>query len=246
MLGFVCVVERVLWVRQASDEVVFVPAGHDDDDSAADGHQTGHRDVREPGPHLVSGRFRLRFVTVLDRVVDDQQVGTTACQGAASTYKHSLATLDCLKQFRRRRALAELATWKDLGEHRHLHDFTDSTSEIPRSIFVVCGKNSVPIRVFAHEPGRKTTRSQLGLAVTRRHRDDEPLDCPLLDFLECGRDYLVVLDRRVAGLLDVIRVVRVRQRHLGELKKAGPGPLQRQESLGGLNLTRVGLDGFFA
>jgi hypothetical protein len=46
--------------------------------------------------------------------------------------------------------------------------------------------------------------------MTRWHRNDKPLDRALVHFFEGCRDDFVVLARRVPGLVDVIRVIRVR------------------------------------
>ena len=188
-------------VLQLAGQVVIVPPSLDDE-HAATRSQAGVGRGGIPLPELLAQVGALRLLSVLDRVVDGEDVSALARDTAAHTGGHVAAavTLDGP-------LLSGLEVRVQAGVEDRLvdwigDDLLDLAAEGHGQGHVVRAGDEFVVRAAPQMPGREHAGRQLALAVARRHEQHQARTLALLhlttETFQAPTDVLVNPSRQVA------------------------------------------------
>ncbi len=216
------------------------PGGHDHDRVGR--LQARHHVVVEPLPGLIAERLGLGLFSVLDRVVDEQDVRAEARDRAsyADTLVYAAFGQVPLGDF------VHLPVAGSFGEEFlvfvRLADAFDVAAHPVREILAVGGRDDLTVWIVTEVPRREAAGYQLGLAVPRWGDDEQPRD------LVAGDGFQRLADASVVEVLAVValeRVVREPQQAAagcfapgGLSEFVGSGHNLRQRSAGSLGRVR--------
>ena len=218
----------VLCLHDATGEVVWVPAGEDDDlDRAAVvdcGLETGGEGRGVEVPDLVAHGGAVCVFAGLEGVVDDQEVGGTARGGAVEADAEIAPILGGGPDIGGAAVEGDAEVGEDLLGDVFFAQVTGLASEVGGQHGVVRGGHDEAPGVAAHVVGREVDRAVVGLAVPGRHGDEQVVGAEgaLFEAVE-GVDQLE-LERRE-------RALGVAELEVGQI--AGLGAGDALEVLGG-------------
>jgi hypothetical protein len=133
-----------------------VPRGHDDDDLRSGG-ETGFDGVLPFIPDLAAPSLRVRFLTGLDRVINDDQIRRVARDAATDATAQNAAAMGGF-QFNG----VGTVDVANLDAEQLAALFFDlllvPSHEASGKVIVVSGHDDAPIRVLAQYPRRQTLR----------------------------------------------------------------------------------------
>jgi hypothetical protein len=160
----------VLGGEEPAGEVVLVPAGQDDDDRGAGG-EAGGGDVGPPVPHVLPERLGVGFLAVLDRVVDDQQVGGAAGEATADADGQHPALVA---------VEGPVVDGAVVGGDRQAQlgwcgdAVADRAAVAGGEALPVGGDDDPGVGVLGEPPGGEVAGDPGGLPLLRGHGDDQP------------------------------------------------------------------------
>src|SRR3546814_4437989 len=123
-------------VAQPADQVVLGPAGVNDDDR---GRRANARvnDLVVPGVQFAPGRQRFRFLRVLQRIVDDDEIRGLAGAGTAAADERHPAAARRYQIVLRLRPLLEGRAGKRGLVTARLHDLAGDRAVLVREVLIV-------------------------------------------------------------------------------------------------------------
>ena len=131
----------------------------------------------------------------LDRIVQDEDVGAHAGEGAADRGREPATAGGELQIIDRRQGLAQLRAWEDRLILRGLQDLAALARELVGEVRAIGSGDDPKARVAAKHVGRKGDRAEVGLSMPRRRSQEEPPDLAIGHVLQRVAD-----DRDVVGV----------------------------------------------
>src|SRR5215471_14061999 len=182
-----------------ADQIVFVQPLHDDDNGAMPlVVEPAVESVIEPFVGALPLRIRERLVR-LQRIIDDDDIGTAAGQHAAGRSREPVA-LTGGDELLHRLTVRRQAAWKELPIPWAHHDAAAIAGELVGEILSVTDAEDLGCGVVLETPGREGDRGHLRFQMARRQVDNKPPDPAFPDRGQLGGDDFEMPVHRQAGL----------------------------------------------